>query len=113
MGQARLKQQREDRGGMQPEIGSVLTILAGLSFLVTCMILPLVGKAGAQVYHYPKNYMAFLVAVLVSIGLSGMATKLKLERSRLDGSPRPKFSMAILGVSLALLLALLTGLLKI
>ncbi|HMO05168.1 MAG TPA: hypothetical protein PKC67_13855 [Kiritimatiellia bacterium] len=113
MGQARSKQQKEDRGVVNQEFGSILTILSGLSFLVTCMILPLVGKAGAKVYHYPKNYTAFLVAVLVTIGLSGMATKLKLERSRLDGSPRPKFSMAILGVSLALLLALLTGLLKI
>lgn len=113
MGQARQKQQQEVPFLARPEVGTAFTILSGLSFLVTCMILPLVGKAGAKVYHYPMNFTAFLVVLLVTIGLSGMATRLKLERSRLDGSPRPRFSVAILVTSVLLLVSLLLGLLKI
>lgn len=113
MGQARQKQQQDISFLARPEVGTAFTILSGLSFLFTCMLLPLVGKAGAKVYHYPLNYAAFLAALLVTIGLSAMATRLKIERSKVDGSPRPKFSMAILGTSLFLLVALLLGLLKI
>jgi hypothetical protein len=96
----------------RPEIGQVLTILSGLSFLLTGMLLPLVGKAGAKVYHYGTNFTAFLVVLLVTLALSGLAVRSKLERRQLDGSPRPLFSMIIFGLSAILLVALLLGLLK-
>lgn len=96
-----------------PALGTALTIAAGLSFLFLCMILPLVGKAGIQTAHYTKNYIAFLMVLLLTGGLSGVAVWSKLQRRQVDGSPLPKFSICILGMSLLLLLALATGLLSI
>lgn len=98
---------------VRPEVGTALTIASGLSFLLTAMFLPLVGKAGARVYHYPANYTAFLVVLLVTLALSVLAIRSKLQRRKIDASPLPKFSIAIFSVSLLLLLALLSGLLKI
>lgn len=97
----------------RPEVGTGLTIASGLSFLFLCMILPLVGKAGVQTVHYTKNYITFLLVLLITIALSALAVKSKWERSRIDNSPRPKFSFLVLGLSLLLLVALVTGLLKI
>jgi hypothetical protein len=97
----------------RPEVGSALTILSGLSFLLTGMLLPLVGKAGAKVSHYGTNFTAFLIVLLITLTLSGLAVRSKLERRSLDGSPRPLFSMVIFGLSVILLLALMLGLLKI
>lgn len=97
----------------RPEIGTALTILSGLFFLLTGMLLPLVGKAGVKSYHYGSNFAAFLIVLLLTLSLSGLAIRSKMERRQLDRSPRPLFSMAIFGLSTVLLIALLLGLLKI
>jgi len=97
----------------RPEVGTTLTILSGLSFLLTGMLLPLVGKAGAKVYHYGANFTAFIVVLLFTLCLSGIAVRSKLDRRQIDGSPRPLFSMVIFGLSAVLLVSLLLGLLKI
>jgi hypothetical protein len=97
----------------RPEVGTALTIASGLSFLFLCMILPLVGKAGAQTAHYGKNFAAFLAVLFITGGLAGLAVYAKLLRRRQDASPLPKFSLSILGLSLLLLIALIAGLLKI
>lgn len=102
-----------DRLLARPEVGTGLTIASGLSFLLLCMVLPLVGKAGVETVHYTKNLIAFLLVLLVTGALSGLAVYSKLQRRHEDGSPLPKFSMAILSLSGLLLVALLTGLLKI
>jgi len=98
---------------VRPEFGSALTILSGLSFLLLSMLLPLVGKAGVKTAHYTINFSTFLIILLVTSGLSGLAIKAKLERRKLDGSPLPKFSILIFGLCVILLVALLLGLLKI
>jgi hypothetical protein len=96
-----------------PAVGTVFTILSGLSFLFLCMILPLVGRAGVQTVHVRENDMAFLCAVLVSLALSALATVSKLARRKIDGSPRPLYSVVLLALTLLLLVAQCMGLLRI
>lgn len=98
---------------VRPAVGTGLTIASGLFFLVVCMILPLVGKAGVHTSHYLQNYLAFLVSLLLTAGTSGLAVYSKLERRKIDGSPLPYFSILVAALSVLLLLALLLGLLKI
>lgn len=93
--------------------GTALTIAAGLSFLVVCMILPLVGKAGVQTVHASQNFNAFLVALLVSLVLSTGATVAKLARRHIDHSPLPWLSITLAGLCLLLLVSLALGLLRI
>ena len=106
----------------QPVVGSVLTVMGGVAFLFLCEILPLVGPAAAggsgspgatRAAHYTLNYIAFLCALLVTMGLSLAAIFSKLERRKIDNSPLPFFSMLLTGLCVLLLVALLTGLLTI
>jgi hypothetical protein len=94
-----------------PVVGSSLTVLAGLAFMLVCMVLPLVGRAGMAAPHAAKNYWAFLTVLLVCMGLSVGAVYSKLMRRRLDGSPWPVFSPVLLALCVLLLGALLAGLL--
>lgn len=98
---------------VRPAVGTGLTIVGGLCFLLVCMILPLVGKAGVQTPHYFQNYIAFVLVLLLTIGTSGLAVYAKLERRKIDGSPKPLFSMIIAGSASFLFIALILGLLKI
>lgn len=96
-----------------PSVGSFFTVLSGLSFLFVCMLLPLVGRAGSVAPAAGKNRLAFLGAVLFSLLLGGLATLSKMERRKIDGSPLPYFSLGLMGLCLALLLALFAGLLSL
>ena len=87
----------------KPAVGSGFAIAAGLSFFLLAMILPLVGPSGAQQPHYGQNKVAFLMVLLLTFLLSGFATWSKLGRRKVDGSPRPWFSM---GLSFACVLTL-------
>lgn len=98
---------------LRPQAGSTLTILSGLSFLVLCMLLPLVGKAGVETVHYGRNMAAFIAVLVLTALLSFLAVYSKVQRRKHDGSPRPFLSVAILGLCLLLLAALAAGLLKI
>ena len=93
--------------------GSALAVLSGLSFLFLCMVLPLVGRAGSAVSYADKNQTAFLGVLLMSLALSLAATGSKMSRSRMDGSPLPKWSIALSGLLVLLLICLFTGLLRI
>ncbi len=97
----------------RPEVGTVLTVLSGLCFLFVCMILPLVGKAGSVVVHSGKNTLAFALVLLATLVFAVLATWSKLKRRRLDHSPVPHFSIILMALSGFLLLALVTGLLRI
>ena len=106
----------------QPAVGSVLTVLGGVAFLFLCEILPLVGPAAAggsgspgatRAAHYTMNYIAFLSALLVTMGLSVAAIFSKLERRKIDNSPLPFFSMLLTALCVLLLVALFTGLMTI
>ena len=96
-----------------PLVGTLLTVLSGLSFLVVCMILPLVGRAGASVSFARQNFFTFLGIVLLSLGLAALAIISKLERRKIDGSPLPYLSIILGAICIVLLVALLTGLLSI
>ncbi len=96
-----------------PWAGTLFTVLSGLSFLLVCMVLPLVGKAGMQTTYAAQNQRAFLVIVMLSLILAALATYSKLARRKIDGSPLPLFSMILMALCLILLGALSVGLLHI
>lgn len=98
---------------VEPVVGSVLTVLSGLSFLFVCMILPLVGKAGSATVHAGLNTMAFAASLILTLVMAALATWSKLARRHLDQSPLPYFSIILVALSALLLLALATGLLRI
>ncbi|MGA1193407.1 MAG: hypothetical protein ACO398_00350 [Kiritimatiellia bacterium] len=98
---------------VRPAVGTGLTIVSGLFFLLVCMILPLVGKAGIYTSHYAQNLAAFVFILLLTIASSGLAIYSKLERRKSDGSPLPYFSLMVAGLAILLFLALISGLLKI
>ena len=105
-----------------PAAGQTLSILFGLLFLFQCMILPLVGKAAMHGSGSPgagpaatvwKNQLFFGIMLLLTIAAGGGAFYSKWLRRQADGSPFPKFTAGLLGLSLGLLLAFATGLLGI
>lgn len=96
-----------------PAAGTFLTVLSGLSFLVVCVLLPLVGPAGAATPFAAENRRAFALYVVLSLLFSLGAIVSKLTRRRIDRSPLPVSSLALCGLNLFLLVALVSGLLSI
>ena len=105
-----------------PGVGQVLSILFGLLFLFQWMILPLVGKAAMGGSGSPgagpadtlwKNILFFLVMLLLTMVTGAAAFYSKWLRHRADGSPFPKATAGLLALTVALLLAFATGLLRI
>lgn len=96
-----------------PWAGTLFTVMSGLSFMLVCMVLPLVGKAGMKTTYAAQNQRAFLVIVLVSLVLAALATFSKLARRKIDSSPLPLFSMILMALCILLLVALTFGLLHI
>jgi len=98
---------------IKPAVGSVLTVLSGLSFLLLCMLLPLIGKAGVATAHYDKNANLFAIVLAVCTFLSIGALVSKRARSLHDGSPKPRLSLMLVGICVLLWTTLITGLIKI
>ncbi|MBI9019994.1 MAG: hypothetical protein JEZ10_01895 [Verrucomicrobia bacterium] len=96
-----------------PLAGSVLVVMSGLSFFFTCMLLPLVGPAGARAPDADKNQLAFLGVLGLTFLLAALATWLKLMRRREDHSPFPVWSLGLCAVCTLLFVLQLTGLLAI
>lgn len=105
-----------------PLVGNVLTILTGLAFIFVCMVLPLVGPAAVHgsgspgagpAEHLNLNYIAFTAALLVSLVLGLGAIASKIERRKVDGSPLPFYSFALVGILLFIGIAFALGLLSI
>ena len=103
-------------------VGNLLSIAAGLSFLVLCMILPLVGPAAMRgsgspgataVPHARANFLMFLGVLLLSLALSALAIFSKIDRRKKDGSPLPVYTIGLFVLLLFLLIALFMGLLEI
>src|SRR6056297_2379896 len=86
----------------KPLTGSVLTVAAGLSFFFTCMLLPLVGRAGSSVPYADKNQWSFLSAVGLTLTLGVLATAAKMMRRSKDESPLPLWSIGLCVVCVAL-----------
>ena len=115
-----------------PVVGTALTVAAGLSFQLLCMVLPIVGKAGMHPdreyavrgltglpgahgfdSYVGANRIAFMSVLLITLGLCVAAFASKLMRRRLDGSPFPRFSGVLLFLCAVLLVAHLTGTLAV
>ena len=94
-------------------VGTTFTVLSGLSFLVVCMLLPMVGAAGNAAPFAEQNRRAFAIFLLVSLALSLLAIGSKLARRKVDQSPRPAFSFALCALTTLLLVALFTGMLSL
>mgnify|MGYP000363989799 CR=1 FL=1 len=88
--------------------GDALSAAAGLSFLLTCLLLPLVGKAGAATPYAAQNRRTFASALAATFALALAATFSKWSRRRRDGSPAPRATTA-LAVFCALLWIALRG----
>ncbi|MDK2857399.1 MAG: hypothetical protein PWQ29_884 [Verrucomicrobiota bacterium] len=97
----------------KPVTGSVLTVASGVSFFFTCMLLPLVGRAGSSVPYADKNRLAFLLAVGLTFLLAVLATGSKLMRRSDDQSPLPYWSIGVSSICILLFILLLTDLLLI
>jgi uncharacterized membrane protein YidH (DUF202 family) len=97
----------------KPMTGSVLTVASGLSFFFTCMLLPLVGRAGASVPYAGKNQAAFLSVVTLTLLLGALAAWSKLLRRADDKSPLPIWSLGLCGICIVLFVLQVTGLLAI
>ncbi len=93
--------------------GSVLTVMSGLSFFFTCMLLPLVGPAGSRAPDAGKNQLAFLGVLGLTFLLAALATGLKMARRKEDQSPLPVWSLGLCAVCAVLFVLQLTGLLAI
>ncbi len=97
----------------KPETGSVLTVAAGLSFFFTCMLLPLVGRAGSSVPYAGRNQASFLGVLGLTFLLAALATGAKMTRRTVDQSPLPVWSMGLCAVCVLLFVLQITGLLAI
>ena len=97
----------------KPVTGSVLTVAAGLSFFFTCMLLPLVGRAGSSVAYAGKNQATFLSVVAFTFLLAALATWSKLFRRAADQSPLPIWSCGLCVICVLLCVLQLTGMLAI
>jgi uncharacterized membrane protein YidH (DUF202 family) len=97
----------------KPAVGSVLTVASGISFFFTCMLLPLVGRAGSSVPYADTNRLAFLAVLGLTFMLAALATWSKMLRRSEDQSPMPYWSLGLCVVCTALFILLMTGLLAI
>jgi len=103
-------------------LGQWLSIAFGLLFLFQCMILPLVGKAAMGGSGSPgagpadtvgQNQFFFAAMLLVTLAVGAAAFYSKWLRHKRDQSPFPKVTAGLLGVVIAILLAFVSGLLKL
>ena len=94
-------------------VGSAFATVSGLSFLLLCMLLPLVGPAGAVATEPKKNLLTFLAVLLLAFLSSIAAMISKFERRKIDQSPLPLLSIVLCGLCLLLLVALIFGWLHI
>ena len=120
MGKKNKQEQKEFKGTFfaMPWVGTLFTVLSGLSFLILMMILPIVGPAASQgsgspgAYRapwYTSNVIWFLSVLFVSFLLAVMAVVSKMERRKVDESPMPYLSVGLCGICILLLIALITG----
>lgn len=97
----------------KPVVGSVLTVVSGISFFFNCMLLPLVGRAGSSVPDADKNRLAFLAVLGLTFTLATLATWSKMVRRSDDKSPLPYWSLGLCVICVVIFVLLMTGLLGI
>lgn len=96
-----------------PMTGRVLSVASALSFFFTCMLLPLVGRAGSSVPYAAKNQRTFLIALASTIALAALASVAKWIHFSTDRGPLPLGSTAFCLICVALFVAQRMGLLAI
>ena len=92
-----------------PLVGTVLTVLSGLSFLLLMMCLPLVGPAGTVVAYSRANFYTFLGVLLLAFACSVLALVSKWMRRKLDGSPMPVVSIGMTVICAIMFVVLFAG----
>ncbi len=93
----------------KPVVGSTLAVAAGISFFFNCMLMPLVGRAGAKSPNADKNQLGFLAVLGLTFILAALATWSKMLRSSEDKSPIPYWSIGLCVICAALFVLLMTG----
>jgi hypothetical protein len=92
-----------------PKAAGFLTVAAALAFLLLCMLLPLVARAGAATEFSSTNRAFFNMAALATLLLSGGATALRLKLRASGQAGFPCFAALISAATATLLLASLFG----
>jgi uncharacterized membrane protein YidH (DUF202 family) len=94
--------------------GDALVLAAGLFFYLLCMLLPLVGPAGARVDHALQNRLAFLLVLGLMLALSIAALLTQRAACRLDPARKPpRAAWVLTGIGFVLLIAQVSGLLSV
>ena len=97
----------------KPVVGSVLTAAAGVSFFFNCVLMPLVGRAGAKSPNADKNQLGFLAVLGLTFTLAALATWSKMLRRSEDKSQLPYWSLGLCAICVILFVLLMTGLLAV
>ena len=102
-----------------PKVAHWLTLAAGLGFYILCILIPMVGPAAAHgsgspgakaAPYYHQNFVLFLMVLLVTLGIAGVATVSRLRvREAVGGGPLPKVAIGLTLACAFLLVALLAG----
>ncbi len=104
-----------------PVVSQTLSVLFALAFYFQCMILPIVGPAAMKgsgspgagpALHAQKNFIAFLLMLVVTLSLGALALYSKKQVNQLDGGKKPVFTLTLFVIAICMLIALFTGLLK-
>ena len=82
----------------KPIILNFITVLAGLSFFLLCMILPLVGPAGSKVEHADYNKTIFLSWLIFTLVFSLTSFCLRLRKYKIEKNIFPIYSLILLAV---------------
>ncbi len=89
-----------------PSLNSSISILAGLGFMATCMLLPLVAKAGSAVGHSRQNRLLFTAIALLTLLLACSSVAVNIYRRKSTEAHVRPFAIFIAGIVLILLVAL-------
>jgi len=94
-------------------LGKALVVVAGLVFMLLCMLLPLVGPAGSATPYADKNHSAFTAVLVAALLTSGLATYVNLIVRKKTGAGLPRFAMALTVLTILVTIAFMLGLMKI
>lgn len=98
---------------MTPLAGRVVDVIAGLLFMLLCMLLPLVGPAGSAMPFRPANYTTFSVVLILVVIVSGLGVRINWINRNAHDRGWLVFPVLLTGIGILTMLAFAAGLLKI